>query len=65
VEAPGQPAGTTASFPLTLPAGTQQSTFFVQRLAPGDFMVNLGIVDGCHDAAHPFRTFVGGGTGVQ
>jgi hypothetical protein len=42
----------------------QVTTFIVQRQAPGELRVELTIVDGC-DATGSFRTFVGGGTGVQ
>ena len=65
VEVPGQPAAQRENTTLTLPAGTREQTFFVQRVAPGPFRADLGIVDACHEAPQPFKTFVGGGTGVQ
>ena len=65
IEVAGQPAGQTDRFTLTLPAGTITQSFFVQRVGTGPFKVDLGIVDGCHGTQQPFRTFVGGGTGVQ
>jgi hypothetical protein len=61
----GPPGGTTPAFTLDLPAGTRQTTFILQRAAPGEFMVELVVLDGCETAAGPFKTFVGGGTGVQ
>jgi hypothetical protein len=60
----GQPAGTPGGFNLALPANTQETTFVVQRAAAGDFKVDLIVVDGCHGSG-PFKTFVGGGVGVQ
>lgn len=61
---PGQVAGTPGNFDLLLPAGTQQVTFIVQRVADGDFRVDFVVVDGCHGNG-AFRTFVGGGPGVR
>jgi hypothetical protein len=61
-ETPGGPNGTPGNFTLTV--GAPSVTFFVQRQAPGDFKVDLAIVDTCTASAVPFRTFVGGGVGV-
>jgi predicted outer membrane repeat protein len=61
---PGQPAGTPGNFSLALPANTQQASFVVQRVASGDFRVDLVVEDACQSSG-PFRTFVGGGLGVQ
>jgi len=44
----------------TLPAGTEVTTFIVQRQQPGPFTVSYGIVDGC-ESSGPFRTFVAAG----
>jgi hypothetical protein len=60
----GQPAGTPGDFDLPLPAGAQQATFIVQRVAAGDFRVDFVVVDGCQGSGS-FRTFVGGGAGVR
>jgi hypothetical protein len=62
VEVPGARAGTAG--PLTLQVSGAQTTFFVQRQAPGDFRVDLEFMDGCSSVAGPFRTFVGGGPSV-
>lgn len=59
---PGGPNGTPGRF--TLMVNGPSMTFFVQRQAPGDFRVDLVIVDTCNAAGQPFRTFVGGGVGV-
>ena len=59
---PGGPNGTAGNFTQTLNAAT--TTFFVQRQTPGDFRVDLAIVDGCGASTTPFRTFVGGGAGT-
>jgi hypothetical protein len=59
---PGEPDGTAGNF--TLPVNAASVTFFVQRQAPGDFRVDLAIVDTCNSGGQPFRTFVGGGVGV-
>jgi hypothetical protein len=57
-------AGTFAqqvAFTLPLPPGTTQTTFYVERLTPGQAStVSLIITDGCG----PWPTFVGGGPGA-
>src|SRR5262249_5488621 len=54
----GSQTGATAPFSLTLPPGTVQSTFFVNRLAAGQATtVTLVVVDACGD----WPTVVGGG----
>jgi hypothetical protein len=53
----GGVSGATGNFLVTLPAGTQQATFFVRRLASGATTVPLVVNDSC--GAWP--TFVGGG----
>jgi hypothetical protein len=63
VEMPGGGAGRAGNF--SLPVASTSTTFFLQRQAPGDFKVDLVIVDACNAVSGPFRTFVGGGTGVQ
>jgi hypothetical protein len=62
--AAGAPAGTPGQFALALPAGTQSTTFLVQRQQPGPFRVTYTVVDACNDAS-PFTTFVGGGSSVR
>jgi chitinase len=62
VEVPGQGPGRAGNF--TLPVSAASTTFFLQRQAPGDFKVDLVIVDACNAVAGPFHTFVGGGAGV-
>jgi hypothetical protein len=58
VDVPGGPTGSTGNFPLSLPPGTQQTTFFVRRAtASGSATVPLVAVDRCGD----WSTFVGGG----
>jgi predicted outer membrane repeat protein len=64
VEAPGAAPDNSGGLLLVPPAGTQTTTFVLQRQAPGAFQVELTIVDGC-GATMPFRTLVGGGAGVQ
>lgn len=61
-QSPGGPNGTPGNF--TLPVNAQSVTFYLQRQAPGDFKVDMAIVDTCNAAGAPFRTFVGGGVGV-
>jgi hypothetical protein len=54
----GSQTGATAPFSATLPPGTMQSTFFVNRLAAGQATtVTLVAVDACGD----WPTVVGGG----
>jgi hypothetical protein len=45
------------NFSVSLPAGTQQATFNVRRLAPGPTTVPFSVTDDCG----PWQTFVGGG----
>jgi hypothetical protein len=54
----GTQVGATGSFTVTLPPGTQQTTFTVRRATAGQAMtVPLTVVDGCGD----WPTFVGRG----
>jgi hypothetical protein len=58
IDVPGQPAGQTGNFTVTLPGIQQQLTFVVRRAAAGQSTtVPLTVQDGC--GAWP--TFVGGG----
>jgi hypothetical protein len=46
---------------VTLPAGTQQATFYLERLVAGQASsLTLSVVDGCGS----WPTFVGGGPGA-
>jgi len=58
VDVPGGPTGQAGSFTLSLPPGTQQTTFFVRQATAGAAAtVPLVVVDGCGD----WPTVVGGG----
>ena len=59
IDVPNGPQGSTGGITVPLPAGTQQTTFFVRRQTAGQAAtVPLTVVDECGE----WRTLVGGGT---
>jgi M6 family metalloprotease-like protein len=57
VDVPGGPTGFPGGQTVALPTTPTSTTFFVNRVAPGPFMVRFEVVD----ATGPWATFVGAG----
>jgi hypothetical protein len=60
IDVPNGPTGAAGALTVPVQSGGQVAQFFVRRTAPGAFRADLDVTDACG----PWRTFVGGGTGV-